>query len=140
MLLMSTSGSTGSPKLVKQSYLNVRSNTEKIIKYLNITSKDITITSLPFTYVYGLSVVNTHLFSGATIVLTNKSLVEKKFWNLIKTYNVNNFSGVPYNYSIINIIGKKGLPKSLKYTTQAGGKMNYKLIENILRIYSKHKI
>ena len=140
MLLMSTSGSTGSPKLVKQSYLNVSSNTEKIIKYLNIKSKDITITSLPFTYVYGLSVVNTHLFSGATIVLTNKSMIEKKFWDLIKTHKVNNFSGVPYNYSIISIIAKKGLPKSLKYTTQAGGKMNYKLIENILSVYSKHKI
>ena len=140
MLLISTSGSTGSPKLVKQSYLNVSSNTEKIIKYLNIKSKDITITSLPFTYVYGLSVVNTHLFSGATIVLTNKSMIEKKFWDLIKTHKVNNFSGVPYNYSIISIIAKKGLPKSLKYTTQAGGKMNYKLIENILSVYSKHKI
>jgi len=140
MLLMSTSGTTGSPKFVRQSYLNVFSNTKNIIKYLNIKSKDITITSLPFTYVYGLSVINTHLFAGATIVLTNYSMVEKKFWDLFSAFKVNNFSGVPYNYSIIEKISKKGLPSSLEYTTQAGGKMNHALIKNIINIYKKNKI
>ena len=140
MLLMSTSGTTGSPKFVRQSYLNVLSNTKKIIKYLNIKSQDITITSLPISYVYGLSVINTHLLTGATIVLTNRSMVEKKFWDLIATFKVNNFSGVPYNYSIIEKISKKGLPSSLKYTTQAGGKMNRILIKNIINIYKKHEI
>ena len=140
MLLMSTSGTTGSPKFVRQSYLNVNSNTKKIINYLNIKTKDITITSLPISYVYGLSVINTHLQVGATIVLTNYSMVEKKFWELIKNYNVNNFSGVPYNYSIIEKISKKGLPNSLKYTTQAGGKMNQVLLKKIIDIYKKNKI
>ena len=140
MLLMSTSGTTGSPKFVRQSYLNVLSNTKKIIKYLNIKSQDITITSLPISYVYGLSVINTHLLAGATIVLTNRSMVERKFWDLIATYKVNNFSGVPYNYSIIEKISKKGLPSSLRYTTQAGGKMNRILIKNIINIYKKHEI
>ena len=140
MLLMSTSGTTGSPKFVRQSYLNVLSNTKKIIKYLNIKSQDITITSLPISYVYGLSVINTHLLAGATIVLTNSSMVEKKFWDLITTFKVNNFSGVPYNYSIIEKISKKGLPSSLRYTTQAGGKMNRILIKNIINIYKKHEI
>ena len=140
MLLMSTSGTTGSPKFVRQSYLNVLSNTKKIIKYLNIKSQDITITSLPISYVYGLSVINTHLLAGATIVLTNRSMVENFFWDLIATFKVNNFSGVPYNYSIIEKISKKGLPSSLKYTTQAGGKMNRILIKNIINIYKKHEI
>jgi len=140
MLLMSTSGTTGSPKFVRQSYLNVSSNTENIIKYLKIKNKDITITSLPLTYVYGLSVINTHLFAGATIVLTNYSMVEKKFWNLVSDFKVNNFSGVPYNYSIIEKISAKGLPRSLKYTTQAGGKMSNVLIKKIINIYKKNKI
>ena len=104
MLLMSTSGSTGSPKLVKQSYQNISINCQSIIKYLKIKSRDITITTLPISYVYGLSVVNTHLLSGAQIVLTNRSMVENNFWKLIKKFKVNNFSGVPYNYSIIEKI------------------------------------
>jgi len=140
MLLMSTSGTTGSPKFVRQSYLNVNSNTGKIINYLDIQSKDITITSLPISYVYGLSVINTHLQVGATIVVTNYSMVEKKFWELIENHNVNNFSGVPYNYSIIEKISKKGLPSSLKYTTQAGGKMNQILLKKIIDVYKKNKI
>ena len=107
MLLMSTSGSTGSPKLVKQSYQNISINCQSIIKYLKIKSRDITITTLPISYVYGLSVVNTHLLSGAQIVLTNRSMVENNFWKLIKKFKVNNFSGVPYNYSIIEKNFKK---------------------------------
>ena len=140
MLLMSTSGTTGSPKFVKQSYQNVISNTKSIIKYLGIKKEDTTITSLPISYVYGLSVINTHLFAGAKIVLTNKSMIEKKFWDLIDKFKVNNFSGVPYNYSIIEKISQKGLPSSLRYTTQAGGKMNNILINKIINIYKKNKI
>ena len=140
MLLMSTSGSTGSPKLVKQSYQNILINSQSIIKYLNIKSRDITITTLPISYVYGLSVINTHLFSGAQIILTNRSMVENNFWKLIKKFKVNNFSGVPYNYSIIEKILKSKVPPSIKYSTQAGGKMNHLLIKNIIEIYKKNKI
>lgn len=140
MLLMSTSGSTGSPKLVKLSYLNIASNTDNIIKYLKVKSKDITITSLPISYVYGLSVINTHLQKGAKIILTNKSMVEKNFWELIKKFKANNFAGVPYSYSIVEKIFKWGAPPSIKYTTQAGGKMNHLLIKNIIQIYKKYKI
>jgi acyl-coenzyme A synthetase/AMP-(fatty) acid ligase len=107
---------------------------------LNIKSKDITITSLPISYVYGLSVINSHLLAGSTIVLTNSSMVEKFFWNLIVDYKVNNFSGVPYNYTIVEKIFKKNIPNSLKYTTQAGGKMNDVLLKNIITIYKKNKI
>jgi len=140
MLLMSTSGTTGSPKFVRQSYLNVTFNTRSIVKYLKINKKDITITSLPFSYVYGLSIINSHLYSGSTIVLTNKSIIEKEFWELINKFKVNNFSGVPYSYYIIEKIGIKNLPSSFKYTTQAGGKMNHELINKIINIYTKKKI
>ena len=84
MLLMSTSGTTGSPKFVRQSYASIAANTKSIVKYLKIDKKDVTITSLPFSYVYGLSVINSHLYSGSTIVLTNRSTIEKEFWNMVK--------------------------------------------------------
>ena len=80
-LLLSTSGSTGSPKFVRLSYKNLSSNTASIIEYLKITQKDVAITSLPMNYTYGLSVINTHLEAGASIVLTNSSLMQKEFWN-----------------------------------------------------------
>ena len=140
MLLMSTSGTTGSPKLVRQSYENIDSNTKNISKYLRIDKGDVTITSLPFSYVYGLSVINSHLYSGSTIVLTNRSIIEKEFWNMVKKFQVNNFSGVPYSYSIIERIGKKNLLNKIRYSTQAGGKMNHELINKIINIYKIKKI
>jgi long-chain acyl-CoA synthetase len=139
-LLMSTSGSTGSPKLVKLSYNNFIANTKSISKFLKIKKKDVSITSLPFSYVYGLSVINTHLFNGSSLVLTNSSITEKNFWNLIERYKVNNLSGVPYSYSILERFFCKGIPKSIKYTTQAGGKMNDHQIIRLLNIYKKNNI
>ena len=112
-------------------------NTRNIAKYLKINSNDITITSLPFSYVYGLSVINSHLYSGSTIVLTNKSIIEKEFWKFVKKFKVNNFSGVPYTYSILHRIAEKNLPSTFRYTTQAGGKMNHELINKIITIYEK---
>ena len=139
MLLMPTSGSTGSSKLVRLSYENLESNTNSIIKYLKIRKKDVTITTLPISYVYGLSIINTHLKSGATIVLTNKSVVENLFWDLFEKYKITSFGGVPFQYDIIEKIFKRGVPRSLKYSTQAGGKMNETLIKSLIKIYSNSK-
>ena len=139
-LLMSTSGSTGSPKLVKLSFKNLISNTKSISKFLKIKKNDVTITSLPFSYVYGLSVINSHLFNGSSVVLTNSSITEKKYWILLNKYKVNNLSGVPYSYSILERFFIKEVPKSIKYTTQAGGKMNSHQILRLLDIYKKNKI
>lgn len=127
-LLISTSGSTGSPKLVRQSYGNIRSNTESIIEYLGITSDERAITSLPMNYVYGLSVINTHIYSGATLVLTSLNPYAKKFWELVNRERVTSFAGVPFTYEMIDKLRilKLDLP-TLKTLTQAGGKLSPEL-------------
>ncbi len=136
-LLISTSGSTGSPKLVRISKKNLVENTKSIIKFLKITSEDICITTLPMSYVYGLSVINTHLKQGCTIVLNEQSVLEKKFWTKLMNYKVTTFSGVPYTYQMLDKIDfyKKDL-KHIRYLTQAGGKLNLqinkKITENLL--------
>ena len=141
MLLISTSGSTGSSKYVRQSYINVQSNTESISKYLCISDKDVAITTLPMSYVYGLSIINTHLSKGGCLVLNNKSVLEKSFWNVLQQNKVTNFGGVPYTYSILDKINLNNYNlKSLKYTTQAGGKLNLNITKKIIRKYEKLKI
>ena len=127
-LLLSTSGSTGSPKFVRLSYKNLSSNTASIIEYLKITQKDVAITSLPMNYTYGLSVINTHLEAGASIVLTNSSLMQKEFWNLFDTCGVTSFSGIPYTYEMLNRLRftRKEHP-TLRQMTQAGGHLEEKL-------------
>ena len=127
-LLMTTSGSTGSPKFVRQSYENILSNTESIIEYLNITSEDRAVTNLPMNYVYGLSIINTHLKCGASIVVTEKTLFQKEFWALMKNEGVTNLNGVPYTFMMLDKLRfmKMSLP-ALNFITQAGGKLDFKL-------------
>lgn len=127
-LLLSTSGSTGSPKFVRLSYKNLESNTSSIIQYLKIVSSDVAITSLPMNYTYGLSVINTHLERGAPCVLTNTSLMQKDFWALFDSCGVTSFSGIPYTYEMLNRLRftQKEHP-SLRMMTQAGGHLEEKL-------------
>ncbi len=124
-LLLTTSGSTGSPKFVKLTYDNLYSNSLSIINYLSIKQKDRPITTLPMHYSFGLSIINSHIMSGATILLTNKSLMEKEFWTFIKSQKATSISGVPYTFEILKKLRffKQSLP-SLKVITQAGGKLN----------------
>ena len=137
-LLISTSGSTGTSKLVRQSADNLNDNINSITQYLNISQKDISITTLPMSYVYGLSIINTHLNQGASIVLNNKSVIEKEFWHKLEKNKVTNFGGVPYTYSILEKIKLKNFNlSSLKYTTQAGGKINKDTARNILKEYDR---
>lgn len=127
-LLLSTSGSTGSPKFVRQSYKNIFSNTESIINYLKIDKNEKPITTLPMHYTYGLSIINTHLTAGATLLLTQKTIVSNEFWNFFKLNNATSFGGVPYTYEILKKLrfSSMNLP-SLKTMTQAGGKLSLDL-------------
>lgn len=127
-LLLTTSGSTGSPKFVRQSYANIEANTESIIEYLNLDNSEKAITTLPMNYTYGLSIMNTHLMVGATLLLTDKGLMQKEFWNFFKEEGATSFGGVPYTYEMLDKLRfcRMQLP-SLRYMTQAGGKLTPEL-------------
>ncbi len=124
-LLMTTSGSTGSPKFVRQSYENILANTKSIVEYLQIGESERSITNLPMNYVYGLSIINTHIFSGGSIVLTEKTLFQKEFWQALKNNSVTNLNGVPYTFEMLQRLRffRMDLP-TLKFITQAGGKLD----------------
>lgn len=127
-LLLTTSGSTGSPKLVRQSYDNIRSNAEAIVEYLGITAGERPITTLPMSYTYGLSIINSHLLQGATLLLTDNRLMQRGFWDFFKKHGATSFGGVPYTYEILKKlrVSRMELP-SLKTMTQAGGKLSPEL-------------
>ena len=131
-LLLTTSGSTGSPKLVRLTKKNLISNAKSISKYLDIGCDDRAITSLPYNYSYGLSVINSHLHSGGSVVLTNTSMMERDFWRLVKKNSVTSFAGVPYNYEMILRLGVDKLEiSSINKMTQAGGRLDFNKIEKI---------
>ncbi len=127
-LLLTTSGSTGSPKFVRQSYDNIRSNTESIVDYLELDYTERAITTLPMNYTYGLSIINTHLFVGATVLLTDKGILQKEFWKFFKDKEATSFGGVPYTYEMLDKLRfyRMELPH-LRTFTQAGGKLTPEL-------------
>ncbi|MDR7085866.1 acyl-coenzyme A synthetase/AMP-(fatty) acid ligase/peptidoglycan/LPS O-acetylase OafA/YrhL [Aeromicrobium panaciterrae] len=123
-LLMSTSGTTGSPKLVRLSLDNVVSNARCIAEYLDIREGDRAITTLPMHYCYGLSVVNSHVLSGAGLVITDLSVVDECLWTLAAEEQATSFAGVPYTFDLLDStdFADRDLP-SLRHVTQAGGRL-----------------
>lgn len=133
-LLITTSGSTGSPKLVRQSYTNVFDNARSIVEYLKLDETERPITTLPMNYVYGLSIINSHFLVGATLILTDKGLMQKEFWSFFKEQEVTSFGGVPYTYEMLDKLRfyRMELP-SLRTMTQAGGKIVPELHEKFAK-------
>lgn len=129
-LLLTTSGSTGSPKFVRQSYGNILENAKSIVEYLALNEEEKPITTLPMNYTYGLSIINSHLLVGATILVTNKSLVQKEFWKFFKEAGATSFGGVPYTYEMLDKMHFMGMDlRTLSTMTQAGGKLTPELHE-----------
>ncbi len=127
-LLLTTSGSTGSPKLVRQSYRNIQSNAEAIAAYLELDDTERPVSTLPMNYTYGLSVINSHVQVGATILLTDKTMAMKQFWDFMKNEKATSFPGVPFTYELLKKVHffRMDLP-DLRYMTQAGGKLSPQL-------------
>lgn len=129
-ILLSTSGSTGSPKLVKLSEENLLANARSILQYLPINETAIAPLNLPVYYSYGLSVLTTHALAGATVVCGLPEMLQKTFWEKWELYGFTSLAGVPFTYEMLNRVGffTRPLP-SLQYFTQAGGRLNEELVK-----------
>jgi acyl-CoA synthetase (AMP-forming)/AMP-acid ligase II len=128
-MLASTSGSTGSPKLVRLSFENLRSNAVAIADYLGLERRDRAATTLPLQYCYGLSVVNSHLARGASLLLTERSVADEEFWADMVRWRATSFAGVPYTFELLEAAGfeHRNLP-DLRTITQAGGRLAADLV------------
>lgn len=138
-LCLTTSGSTGSPKFVRLSAQNVLANAESIAEYLEIDEHERPITTLPSYYSYGVSVINSHLIKGATILLTEGTVAQRDFWTFMKEQKATSIAGVPYTYEMLKMLRfmRMDLPY-LKTLTQAGGKLNKDLAKEYIE-WAKNK-
>ena len=138
-LLLSTSGSTGAPRLVRLSHDNLESNASAIADYLGLGPTDRAITSLPLHYCYGLSVLNSHLAVGATVVLTDRSVVDPAFWDLAARHEVTGLAGVPHTFDLLQQVDLASLGiRSLRYLTQAGGRMRPEQVQRFANLGAEH--
>lgn len=99
--LMTTSGSTGSPKLVRYKKGNLEANAKNVAKAFGWTAKERPVCDLGMQYTMGLNVINTHIYVGATVLLTTYNLMSSNFWDYIREEKATNFTGVPFSYDIL---------------------------------------
>jgi acyl-CoA synthetase (AMP-forming)/AMP-acid ligase II len=130
-LLLTTSGSLGSPKLVRLARTAVEANARAIAEALAIGPDEVAVTSLPLHYSYGLSVLNSHLVAGAAVVLTGDGLVSEAFWRACRDHGVTSLAGVPYSYQMLRRVQlERAAPASLRTLTQAGGALEPALVRH----------
>ena len=131
-LLLPTSGSTGSPKLVRHSYRNIEANADNVRRLFELDGTEKAMAILPLHYTMGLSVVTSHLLAGATLLLSGLSLLDKAFLERLK--EATSFTGVPYSYEILNRLNftRMDLP-GLKLISQGGGKLTTELWNTLAR-------
>ena len=134
-LLLSTSGSTGSPKLVRLSAGNLLANAASIVDYLGIRSSDRAALTLPMHYCYGLSIVHSNLLAGAALMIDDRSVVDRCFWDEFARCGATSLAGVPYTFELLDRAGFASLDlPSLRYVTQAGGRMASETVERYARL------
>ncbi|MDO8834557.1 MAG: class I adenylate-forming enzyme family protein [Vicinamibacterales bacterium] len=129
-----TSGSTGAPRGVMLSHLNLVANTRAIVSYLELSPADRVLAVLPFYYVYGKSLLNTHAAAGGTVVIENRFLYPSTALETLEQEACSGLAGVPSTYAIL--LNKSAFPEmplpSLRYMTQAGGPMAPELTRRLL--------
>ncbi len=127
-LLLTTSGSTGSPKLVRHSYNNLEAQARNISAFFEMDGTEKPMVDLPINYTMGLSVLNSHLYAGATALLTALNPISPKYWEFLKSNEATTLTNVPYYYEILKKLRffRMDLP-SLKIISQGGGRLNDEL-------------
>lgn len=138
-LLMTTSGSTGSPKLVRYKYGNLEANAKNAALAFQWKDDERSICDLPIQYTMGLNVINSHLVIGATAVLTNHNLMSSEFWTLMKDAGITNFCGVPFSYEVFFRLRfeRMNLP-NLRTLCEGGGKLTDKRFRQLAEYAEKN--
>ncbi len=134
-LLLSTSGSTGSPRLVRLSHENVTSNAAAIADLLGLRPEDRATTSLPLHYCYGLSQLHSHLEVGASVWLTELSVADPDFFPELERAGATSVAGVPHTFDLLEQRGiPERLPPRLRYLTVAGGALAADRVRELARL------
>jgi acyl-CoA synthetase (AMP-forming)/AMP-acid ligase II len=121
--LMPTSGSTGTPRLVRVTHGNLIANTQAIIRSQSLGADERAMLVLPLSYCFGASVIHTHLYQGGGIVYDSRFMFPDKVLRAIQTHSCTTFAGVP---TVYNILAGRSSIRSIPLTglrrfLQAGG-------------------
>lgn len=128
-LLLSTSGSLGSPKMVRLSAKNISAAADQVARALRLDSSHRAITALPLNFVFGLSVIHGHLHAGASLVLTNRSVQDRAFWRLLDQTKATSLAGVPWTCTMLRSLSfDPARHNSLRHLSLSGGRLEPALL------------
>ncbi|MEW5795023.1 MAG: class I adenylate-forming enzyme family protein [Candidatus Zixiibacteriota bacterium] len=137
-----TSGSTGEPKGVMLSHRNLVSNTLATVEYLRLTRDDSVLVILPFYYIYGNSLLLTHVACGGHIVIDNRFMYPEVVLDSLEESKATGFAGVPSTFMIA--LNKSSIAKrkfaDLRYITQAGGAMAPEITRRLMEACPRQEI
>ena len=124
-LVLLTSGSTGKVRGVIHTFRNIHANTRSIVEYLGLADDDRAMAILPFSYTYGRSVLQTHLYAGGSIFVDPRFMYPWTVMEAVGLEGCTGFAGVPMTFEILRRsvdLSRIPMPR-LRYVTQAGGPM-----------------
>ena len=133
-----TSGTTSNPLGATLSHFNIAANTSSIIQYLHLTKNDRIMVVLPFYYIYGKSLLNTHFCVGGSVVIDNRFLYPNAVLKTMLEQKATGYAGVPSTFGILlNRSNVRNLNfKHLRYITQAGGAMAPAIQKEVAKVFS----
>ena len=101
-MLLTTSGSTGSPKLVRISRANLAADNKMSEMLLGLDSATRMTMILPICYAWGLSVACSVLEAGGTLVMTRRTVMEAELADVMRDARATHVAGVPYMYEALD--------------------------------------
>lgn len=140
-LLLTTSGSTGNPKVVRLSHRNLEENAHAIVEELQMNADDRGVTTLPMNYTYGMAILHMHLYAGATLLVTSRRVIDPKFREFIYAEKLTNFQGVPYIHEMMDRMNfYQDPPENLRFVTMGGGKAPEAFQSKLNRLFAQKGI
>lgn len=122
-LIAYTSGTTGRPRGVMLGHAALAWNAEAVVGYLRLRRTDRVLLVLPLSYIFGLSIVLTHVVAGASIVLERHFLYPNLALETLHRSACTGFGGVPATYELLlaHSTVRTSRFAALRYLMQAGG-------------------
>jgi long-chain acyl-CoA synthetase len=138
-LVLSTSASTGSPKGVRLSYRSLHTGAAMVTEAIGLSPHERYLLSLPFSYVYGLSVVNSTLQAGASLVVVTGTAADKTYWERVAREKVTAMAAVSQTFALMRTLGidAHALP-SLRKLTHSGDALQPALFTWVFENFATH--
>lgn len=130
--LLATSGSTGSPKLVRYSYHNLLAGVDNVAQIFQLNSASKGLINLPVYFVQGFVAALAHLWAGGEALLSDLNLISRDYWDLLRNSKCTFITGVPFSWEVMVRLGllKMTLP-DLKILNVGGGSLDTQLFTRL---------